>query len=227
MLKKATRARGQRSPRGTRRLWPLARTRARSPPPPTRRQTVRNVHGSISRSASFIAGQLLPQRTVSAPGGGAARRAAKRAHRGRARRWPARDAARGPGAGRARPCVSAPRARAPRRSRRRRRRSRPRCRRRRPGAPPTAGCPAGDRDRARGRARGAPAGEDPRALLGGSELAVAVADQVDRALEPVAVDHDPDPVALAELADRARRPAPPGRRGRCTRRWRRRRSGRR
>ena len=161
-------ARGQRSPRGTRRLCPARRTRARSPPPPTRRQTVRNVHGSSSRSASFMAGQLLPHRTVSAP----------RRRSPPSGRWlNAVDSARGD-----RPVQSATR----------RRRSRPgslngRSGRRRPSTrvsafrarstsviastsytqppqvpPPTAwsaaqsaGRPAGGRDRARGRAAGA------------------------------------------------------------------------
>src|SRR5262245_25580565 len=80
MLKKATTASGQRSARGTLRLCPLPRTRRSSPPPPTRRQIVRNIHGSSSRSASFIAGQLPPQRRVRAT-----RRRTPPSDRGRAR----------------------------------------------------------------------------------------------------------------------------------------------
>ena len=45
--------------------------------------------------------------------------------------------------------------------------------------------------------------ENGRSVIRSEVVALAVADQIDGSLQAVAVDHDPDPVAVAEFADRS------------------------
>src|SRR5437879_12375798 len=65
MLKKASAASLPHCPFGTSRRWPPARNTRNSTAEPRPRQSVRNVHGDTSPSATFMAVQLNPHASVS------------------------------------------------------------------------------------------------------------------------------------------------------------------
>ena len=67
MLKSASTQSRNHWPRGEAMRWPPARSTAKSTSEPIPRQSERKVQGGTSASASFIAIQLKPQASVSAP----------------------------------------------------------------------------------------------------------------------------------------------------------------